>query len=180
LDEDLEALKEVEALARGEEYVPVRKEKEALVMDSQAEMPLGRDGGRSSGEDEGRVAGTEEGKGGRQRKAWKKKGQKRTTRRVVMRPSVAKWVPETPWDVGAGSVSGEDGGDGGGGGGEADGDAGQKGKDNEGGDGGKEGKEPKARAAKKISATANPNFRTLNIKNKQSKGKRGGKFGRRR
>ena len=38
----------------------------------------------------------------------------------------------------------------------------------------------KTKVPKKISATANPNFRALKIKNKQSKGKRGAKFSRRR
>ena len=38
----------------------------------------------------------------------------------------------------------------------------------------------KTKAPKKVSATAHANFRALKIKNKQSKGKKGGRFGRRK
>lgn len=58
-------------------------------------MPLGPDGGGDSEDSEIE----EEGKGrdGRPLKTWKRKGQKRTTRRVLMKPNVAKWKPEPAW-----------------------------------------------------------------------------------
>lgn len=162
-------------------------------------MPLGPDDDLESDEDGVERADDGKGRDGKPLKVWKKKGQKRTTRRVLMKPNTAKWRPEPAWKVG--QASGD----------EVDGvaetqtvsaerstDWKEHGRDSdeyediegghgatEAGNGRKEAlhkdlgkKEKKAR--KKISATAHANFRALKIKNKQSKGKKGGKFGRKR
>ena len=72
-----------------------------LVGDSQVgERKLGADGEGGSEEEED-LAGGKEGQGGA-KKAWRKKGQKRTTRRVTMKPNVARWQPEPEWKAGAG------------------------------------------------------------------------------
>ena len=104
-----------------------------------------------------------------------------------MKPNAAKWKPEQEWkgavesggedregvedtQIVAETLQGENGGNEVAGGSEAgDEVVGLEGE-----------KKRKKKPPKKISATANPNFRTLNIKNKQSKGKRGGRFGKRR
>ena len=58
------------------------------------EMRLGADGQWSSEEDEGIDNGKREEE---KRKKWKKKGQKRTTRKANIKPRTAKWVPEKEW-----------------------------------------------------------------------------------
>ncbi|MCJ1471657.1 DNA replication regulator sld2 [Lambiella insularis] len=196
LDEELELLREME----GEEMAgPAPRTKaggmtgakgsRVLVGDSQAvEMPLGADGeGDESSEEEE----TAKGRNGKPLRVWKKKGQKRSTRRVVMKPNVGKWKPEKEW------VGGEDEGDGvvqetQVGEARVDKERDEELVDQEGSgyedvlDGGKsakkggEGAETKKKPPKKISATAHANFRALKIKNKQSKGKRGGRFGRKK
>ena len=185
LDEDLDILQEMED---GDAPSIKTRQPKILVNDSQIpDMPLGPDGNVES-EDEIRASE------GKQRdkkplKVWKKKGQKRTTRKVNMRPNAAKWKPEPVWK------GGRDSGD------EAEGEiveesqllrqgasgdelggeavmalANQKTKGVESKSEEKEGFVTKVK--KKISATAHANFRALKIKNKQSKGKRGGRFGR--
>ena len=194
LDEELEMLREMEG-----DYAPSSKvvQPKILVDGSQRpDMPLGPDGGGDSEDSEIEKEG--KGRDGRPLKVWKKKGQKRTTRRVLMKPNIAKWKPEPAWK---GEAESEDDGQ------QAvveetqvtrqgpNGDEGDyedelatdheledsnnrksktKGKSGE----KKEGFAAKVR--KKISATAHANFRALKIKNKQSKGKGGGRFGRRR
>ncbi|KAL2045523.1 hypothetical protein N7G274_001951 [Stereocaulon virgatum] len=188
LDEDLEMLREMEG-----DYAPSNEagQPQILVDDSQRpDMPLGPDGGGESEDSEVEKEG--KGRDGKPLKVWKKKGQKRTTRRVLMRPNVAKWKPEPAWKGDVDSEGDDE---------QAmveetqatkqvlDGDNDvyedelqesedhkSKTKENIGGQ--KEGFVAKAR--RKISATAHANFRALKIKNKQSKAKRGGKFGRRR
>lgn len=84
-----------------------------LVEDSQAvavaEMPLGPDGFATSDDDDDhaqhgkRLSKKKEKEKETTKmptKIWKKKGQKRTTRQVKMRPNVAKWVPEPVWKGG--------------------------------------------------------------------------------
>ncbi|MCJ1384233.1 regulatory particle non-ATPase [Xylographa soralifera] len=200
LDEELELLREMEggplggAVAstnsNGDGGKAGEKRAKVLVQDSQVgDMPLGPDGaGEGSSEEEGEgEAGVRD---GRAVKKWKKKGQKRSTRRVVMRPTVGKWVPEREWVGGVveeeGVVSETQVGDGG------------VVRETQGGDGGvpvsgqdkldegeRQGKgeekseEKKAKPPRKVSATAHANFRALKIRNKQSKGKKGGRFGRR-
>ena len=96
LDEDLDILREIE---NGPSAGSKPKRPKLLVRDSQVQesMPLGPEdlGFESMGEEiqaDGNGGG-QEGKG----KIWKKKGQKRTTRRVIMRPVVSKWKPEQEW-----------------------------------------------------------------------------------
>lgn len=200
LDEDLDIMNELEAeQAGGDGHTQTLKQPKLLVRDSQMEMPLGPDGegDLSNDEEESKTEGR--GRDGKPLKVWKKKGQKRSTRRVNMKPTAGKWKPEPAWEGGKESEDdlavqetqvgdaiipvGSD----------AEGD-GADGQDH-GWDGMEDGVEgrniaavdpeaapaapPKAKK-KKVSATAHANFRALKIKNKQSKGKRGGKFGRRR
>jgi len=215
LDEELEMLREMECEELG---IPISKPKpfgpgagtalprkpRVQVQDSQVpdfgpgeekgevEMPLGADGEREG--DESSESDAEQlGRDGRKLRVWKKKGQKRSTRRVVMRPTVGKWVPEKEWACGGDEeggegvvrdtqISGQEK-EGGARAGLEDGDDSESGEDGEGNkvvdkDGkGTVGK--KAKKPKKVSATAHANFRALKIRNKQSKGKRGGRFGRR-
>ena len=198
LDEELHMIREMES-----ESAPTNHwdQPKILVNDSQRpDMPLGPDGGES---DDNGVECADEGNGreGKPFKAWKKRGQKRTTRRVLMKPNTAKWKPEPDWRVGQAN-------------GDEDGVAetqtvsaepstdwkehscdSDESEDIEGSQGATkagnskrdafdknlEKKEELAKKVKKkISATAHANFRALKIKNKQSKGKKGGKFGRKR
>ena len=191
LDEELEMLRELEG-----DFGPSSKisQPKVLVDDSQRpDMPLGPDGEvESEGEEDIEKEGQR--RDGKPLKIWKKKGQKRTTRRVLMKPNVAKWKPEPAWKGEADSeeedeqavveqtqattqrpnedyedelASEED----------ANEAEGGKKKTKKKADGNKQGFVAKVR---KISATAHANFRALKIKNKQSKGKRGARFGRRR
>ncbi len=203
LDEDLEMLREMEG-AGSSAPVKAMSLPKVLVKDSQAiEMPLGPDGGES--EDDQR-AWEDEGKGrnGKPLKVWKKKGQKRTTRQVKMKPSVAKWRPEPKWEGGGEEDDGE----------ETNADATQvpnaqkrserlgecnSDSDESDGEDATDGKPAKrrrkpsdgvagrttvppaaAKEKKKISASSHANFRALKIRNKTSKGKKGGRFGGRR
>ena len=188
LDEDLEMLREMEG-----DCAPnnTAGQPRILVDESQRpDMPLGPDGGEESEDSEIEKEG--KGRDGKPLKIWKKKGQKRTTRRVLMRPNVANWKPEPAW---MGDMDSE-------GNGEPavvketrateqvlDGDEDdyddelQESEDRKSKSKEKIGEKNEgfvAKARRKISATAHANFRALKIKNKQSKGKRGGKFGRRR
>ena len=191
LDEELEMLRELEG-----DFGPNSRtsQPKVLVDDSQRpDMPLGPDGGLES-EDEENMEKEGLGRDGKPLKIWKKKGQKRTTRRVLMKPNVAKWKPEPAWKGEAESeeedeqtvveqpqlatqrpnedyedeLASEE---------HANEAEGGKKKTKKKVDGNKQGFVAKV---KKISATAHANFRALNIKNKQSKGKRGARFGRRR
>ncbi|KAI4122845.1 MAG: hypothetical protein LQ347_006367, partial [Umbilicaria vellea] len=121
-----------------------------------------------------------------------KKGQKRSTRRVVLKPVTGKWKPEPEWKGSRDSddeeevvvdtqnvdavATRQDGGDTGGGhAGTAvsQTSVGEKG-------GLVDATVKSKRAPRKISSTAHANYRALKIKNKHSKGKAGGKYGRRR
>ena len=203
LDEELELMREMEGL--DSQSAPSKKSRvpKILVGDSQrGDMPLGPDGGAGSESDDEEEMREHKGKGrdGKPLKVWKKKGQKRTTRRVVMKPSTGKWKPEPTWkgsrddvdeeddDVPETQVTGqvttveqksgsdsedyEEGIDG-----EGVADALDAESKNQ-----RKGKEKEglvAKVKKKISATAHANFRALKIKNKQSKAKGGRRFGRR-
>lgn len=200
LDEELDMLREMESESAPRNDLDQPK---VLVNDSQRpDMPLGPDGGLESDEDGVEYADEGKGRDGKPLKVWKKKGQKRTTRRVLMKPNTAKWKPERAWDVGEANGDEEDGvaetqtvG--------ADRSTDWKDHDRDSdehediegsqgamdvGKGGRdafdkdlEKKEGLAKKVKKkISATAHANFRALKIKNKQSKGKNGGRFGRKR
>lgn len=200
MDDDWDVLNEIEAEERGETAKPAPAK--VFVEDSQAqeaEMPLGPDQGVESSEDEGgKDAGALDAEG-KPRKVWKKKGLKRQTRRVIMRPVMRKsetapgalgsgrkgeqsWddaevVEETQVPAPAGRL-GEDS--------DFEDEAGRddsqqsrhekrpaKKQDAE------KGKEKKTKA-KKFRPEAHANYRKLKIKNKNSKANgRGGRFGRR-
>ncbi|KAL8675430.1 MAG: hypothetical protein Q9168_000261 [Polycauliona sp. 1 TL-2023] len=212
LDDELELLREME---EQECDHPKRKAKpvpKICVEDSQIpDMPLGPDGeGESEREDLDALKLAGQDRRGRPLKMWKKKGQKRTTRRVTMKPNAAKWKPEQEWTGGRKdesdeevvavveaqtSTSASDV---------------QRGKaegiqtDNDGVDEGvaaqgiqegqMHGKElkhinsshspgtepPKGRKKRMVNAAAHANYRALKIRNKNSKGKGPGRFGRRR
>ena len=200
LDEELDMLREMESESAPRNIVDQSR---VLVNDSQRpEVPLGPDGSIESDKDA--VEYTEKGKGEECKplKVWQKKGQKRTTRRVLMKPSTAKWKPEPVWRVGRPNEDDED---------SAaetqvvDVDRSMDWKDRGCNDDDfrdvrGSGEVMKARigsrdvvdvksektrgsakkAKKKLSATTHANFRALNIKNKQSQGKKGGRFGRKR
>ena len=201
LDEELELMHEIEGGdASAIASKPMMKPR-VLVEDSQlADMPLGPDGGLES-EDES-VDHASEGKGrdGKPLKVWKKKGQKRTTRRVNMRPNLAKWKPEEKWKGDDSERESEVQQDEGAQGGESIEEIAQvEGEtaceDSDSTDvsaealNSKKSRKPKvenkstegmlSKAKKKISATAHANFRALKIRNKNSKGKRR-RFGKRR
>ena len=208
LDDDLDVLREMEA-DQADVHSPTQaqiqppKRPKLLVQDSQLEMPPGADGENENSEDE-ELAKEDVGRGGKPQKVWKKKGQKRSTRRVIIKPTTAKWQPEKAWELGEG---------------EFDDVVGVKETQHEEiaaiaeenlelehdetrvdaemcADDHKTLEEAKAsnrkghsqntkakmkdKEVKKISATANPNFRALKIKNKQSKGKRGARFSKKR
>ena len=200
LDEELDMLREME-----NESVPRKDldQPKVLINDSQRlDMPLGPDGGLESDEDDVEHANEGKGRDGKPLKVWRKKGQKRTTRRVLMKPNTAKWKPEAAWNVGKDNGNEEDGvaetqtvGA------DRSTDRKERGCDSdeyediEGSQGalefgngsrnaldkGLEKKEESPKKVKKrISATAHANFRALKIKNKQSKGKKNGRFGRKR
>ncbi|KAL8973335.1 MAG: hypothetical protein Q9183_000028 [Haloplaca sp. 2 TL-2023] len=102
LDEEMDTLRELE----GEGGITARSQAPRLpkvcAQDSQVpDMPLGPDGqveSESEDEDVSKRQGTV--RNGRPPKVWKKRGQKRTTRRVTMKPSSAKWKPEPRWKGG--------------------------------------------------------------------------------
>lgn len=199
LDEELAMLREMESESAPKKHLGQPK---IQVNDSQRpDMPLGPDGGLESDENDVDYADRGEKRDGKPLKVWKKKGQKRTTRRVLMKPNTAKWKPESAWKVDQAH-------------GDEDGVAetqtvsadqstdwknhGCDSREFEGVEGRQEtmkagsGRrdasdndlEKKAgsvmKVKKKISATAHANFRALKIKNKQSKAKKAGRFGRKR
>ena len=206
LDEELKMLREMEGRASPVHCKPPKLR--LLVEDSQGlEMPLGPDGGLEIIDDTENVTNEGNGENGKTPKVWKKKGQKRTTRRVNMRPNVAKWMPEPMWKVGSCEDRVE---------GEGDAKSGteitisrvvESGENHADGcldeqtinsdeASGEEAQKtirqfeqqetrrktlPPTKAKKKISATAHANFRALKIKNKHSRAKGAGRrFGKRR
>ncbi|KAF2088456.1 hypothetical protein K490DRAFT_39690 [Saccharata proteae CBS 121410] len=89
-DDDEEALRELEQESAAP-AAPSKKTNEVLVEDSQVAMKLGADGeGMSDVEDDGKELGPD----GQPRRIWKKRGQKRQTKRVIMRPVFSK--PKAP------------------------------------------------------------------------------------
>lgn len=110
LDEELDILRELED---GGNARPARRSPKLPklfdIPDSQIpDMPLGADGANLSGEEDGYMEPEKPGRGraGKEGKSWKKKGQKRTTRQVTMRPVRGAWKPEPRWK--AASESEED------------------------------------------------------------------------
>lgn len=205
MDDDWDIMNELEAEERGETEEDAAPK--VLVEDSQAaEMPLGPDKGAESSEDEGAVDRSGLDVNGNPRKVWKKKGLKRQTRRVIMRPvthkpkkavkdahpksddSESEHVEETQLPGAAKLPAGEDVFDD-----EDDAETTDSKHDSQQShyepSGPKQKKRKKTNAAnedsskkpKKTSALAHANFRKLKIKNKNSKanGRGGRKFGRR-
>lgn len=111
LDEEMELLREMEGGSAPATKITVasalaRKKNQptdandVFVRDSQApDMQLGPDGDFHDSESEGdELEGM--GRDGKPLRVWKKRGQKRSTRMVVMKPSRAKWKPEPKWKGG--------------------------------------------------------------------------------
>ena len=204
LDEEMELMRELEMETQGASHDPREDRKRGgmspiieepptiIVGDSQLEMPLGADGEEEDGSGSEDLSLEGKTRDGRPLKVWKKKGQKRSTRRVAMKPNAGKWKPEPEWKGGAESEDDEllavTETQGAGGDeehivvGELSGEQGKEGLEvpKEKGKNKKSAGEAIKKAAKKISATAHANFRSLKIKNKQSKGKGGGRFRRKR
>ncbi|KAL8788464.1 MAG: hypothetical protein Q9213_001687 [Squamulea squamosa] len=103
LDDELDMLREMEG-GQEENHRESQAKNVAniCVKDSQiSDMPLGADGeGESDGEDLEALKTEGKDRSGRPLKIWKKKGQKRTTRRVTIKPNTAKWKPEQEWKGG--------------------------------------------------------------------------------
>ena len=172
LDEELDLLNEMEdddgpANGLGPKKVSAPK---ILVQDSQA-------GGMSLGSDmyaeglDALVSEEDEPTTNHEPSArkWKKRGQKRTTRHVKMRPNTAKWQPEAAWKGDNDEDDLEEGG--------VDGAATNSRSTDSTSKSGTEtqGKTSTlSKAKRKISATAHANFRALKIRNKNSKFKKGG------
>lgn len=111
LDEEMELLRELEGgfdhtgkpkarPAPSSPKIRSTKSKDVFMTESLApEMPLGPDGENQDSESNDEEL---EGKGrdGKPMRVWKKRGQKRSTRMVVMKPSRAKWKPEPKWKGG--------------------------------------------------------------------------------
>lgn len=102
LDDDLEMLQEME----GGDFRTTKSQNRSVpqlcMEDSQVpEMPLGPDGqGGSDTEDLEALEAEGRDRNGKPLKVWKKKGQKRTTRRVTIKPNTAKWKQEPEWKGG--------------------------------------------------------------------------------
>ena len=171
LDEEMALMHELET----GESAPVVKDSQV------AELPLGADGEHDLSEDEEARAGP--------KRLWKKKGQKRTTRRANIGVNRAKWKPETEWKAGDGSdvenvpdtqvADGQAGAIG-----SSKTDTQQKDKKNTKSTKGKPSTSataPDGKKTRKINpnATSHANFRSLKIRNKNTKGRTGGRFGRR-
>ncbi|KAL8902247.1 MAG: hypothetical protein Q9192_000122 [Flavoplaca navasiana] len=211
LDDELETLREIE----GDERVGRNSQAEAwpkvCVKDSQLPgMPLGPDGeGESEMEDLEALQAAGRDRNGRPLKIWKKKGQKRTTRRVTIKPNTAKWKPEQEWKVGKEDESEEvvvvveesqiglpprdgqaediediqtdDGSIDKGGPGREIAESRIHEKEDKHTKSSKGPKEPpKDKKRKVVNAAAHTNYRALKIRNKNSKGKGSGRFRRRR
>lgn len=206
LDEEMDIMREMEG--GGPPAASLPKPPRILVEDSQhGEMPLGPDRGVES-EDE--LAGQQKegiGKDGKPMRIWKKKGQKRTTRKSNMRPNMAKWKPEPKWkgdeeeeeadeneNVQSGAKEVGDQGNS-----DLEDDTGFSDNDQDSEDSEEGSQKPRAQkgkrkvdteakqsktnilttAKRKISATAHANFRALKLRSKNPKGKKGGRFGKR-
>ena len=180
MDEELDVLRELEA--EEDQGPPQRPQKPRKVgLEAARDVETDVEQNKKDGDD---LAEAEVDK---PKRAWKKKGQKRTTRNVRIQPSTAKWKPEPEWKGGMDSASENE---------EKgndqempDDDDSHSGSDNKldnredsiaRGKGPKKKEEKKKRRPpKKIAPTAHANFRALKIKTKNSKAKKG-RFGRRR
>lgn len=206
LDEEMDIMREMEGGGPPAPSLP--KPARVLVEDSQlGELPLGPDRGVESEDELASEQREGLGRDGKPMKIWKKKGQKRTTRKSNMRPNIAKWKPEPKWKgeeeeeeadnnekVQSGALKVGDRGNS-----DMDDDTGFSDNDQDSEDREEDSKERSARkgkkkvdteakqsrtsilttAKRKISATAHANFRALKLRSKNPKGKKGGRFGRR-
>ena len=207
LDEEMDIMREMEGGGPPAPRFP--KPPRVLVEDSQhGEMPLGPDRGIESEDELASQQREGIGKDGKPMRIWKKKGQKRTTRKSNMRPNMAKWKPEPKWkgdgeeedegdenenvQSGAKRVEDQKNSD-------MEDDTGFSDNDEDGEDSEEDSENPRAQkgkkkvdteaeqsktnilttAKRKISATAHANFRALKLRSKNPKGKKGGRFGRR-
>lgn len=208
LDDDLEVLRELEDGKIHAVESQARPVPQLCIEDSQVpDMPLGPDGqGESDNEDLEALEAEGKGRNGKPLKVWKKKGQKRTNRRVTIKPNTAKWKPEPEWKGGKdeesegeitaveetqlitaaspaeqtddGHVS------------EGTFDKGEPQTQRNAEEAKQQGRPveaqkapkapPSAKKRRPVSAVAHANFRALKIKNKNSKAKGRGRFGRRR
>lgn len=188
MDDDWDLMNEIEQEEQG--GGAEREVAKVLVQDSQpSDMPLGPDQAPESSEDD-----EAPGRGDRPQKPWKKKGLKRQTRRVIMRPVTHKAGKEEDLAEQGGSdveatpetQAGEAGSDN-----EEHGEAGevkpagrakQQTQDSSGLTAQDELSTLKAKPGRKVNELAHANFRKLKIKNKNSKanGRGGRKFGGRR
>jgi len=91
-DDDLEALREVEAEPAAPSKAAKAKD-EVEVPESQHRLPLGGFDDEAMLDSEPEEKDLSTGHDGKPSKVWKKKGQKRTTRRVKMKPSRSKPAP---------------------------------------------------------------------------------------
>ncbi|KAL8797556.1 MAG: hypothetical protein Q9195_000373 [Heterodermia aff. obscurata] len=102
LDEEMELMREMEqdsVIDAGTQQASFENPIVAVGDSQITELPLGPDGAGNSEDDNDDAHIEAQGKDGKPLKVWKKKGQKRTTRKVNMRPSAAKWKPETQWEA---------------------------------------------------------------------------------
>ncbi|KAI4121524.1 MAG: hypothetical protein LQ338_006321 [Usnochroma carphineum] len=102
LDEELDMLREMEGEEGTTAKSQIKDSPKICVEDSQIpDMPLGPDGhGGSESDDLEALEAEGKDRNGKPLKLWKKKGQKRTTRRVTIKPNTAKWKPEPEWKGG--------------------------------------------------------------------------------
>lgn len=184
MDDDWDVMNEIEQEQEG--GGAAKTAAKLLVQDSQpGDMPLGPDQAPESSEDE-----EAPGRGDRPRKPWKKKGLKRQTRRVIMRPvkhkagkedelagqdgSDAEAIPETqPGEGGPDNDDYDEAGE--------DGPTDKATKQTKTSTAQKDTEPSKAKPGRKVNELAHANFKKLKIKNKNSKANgRGRKFGGRR
>ena len=95
LNEELDLLKEVE----GDNLCSTKSKRPSKILMQDSQRPdllLGPGGDLSSEDCEDRMDEGER-RTGKVMKVWKKKGQKRTTRNVVMKPNTEKWKPAPVW-----------------------------------------------------------------------------------
>ena len=183
LDEEMELLRDLEQEER--DIAPGSRKPRLQVEDSRIqppiELPLGADGESESTDDDD-IAKEGLDRCGKPLKVWKKRGQKRTTRKVNIKPTSAKWKPEPAWKPHEGS--------------EEENKALESGNEVTQGDHADEDdvtemkvkaktSKPskdqlgKAGRPKKVSPAAHANYRALKIKSKGTKFRGRGKFGRR-
>jgi hypothetical protein len=192
LDEEADIMREMEMEAEGISVPKKARKPDVQVQDSQHHMRLGPDGaGSSDEEDEENKADDGLDANGQPRKIWKKRGQKRQTRRVIMKPAFVKplseldknIVPTTQLDP-EDALSDSDDSDS-----DYASDASHTPKKRKTHTKKVDAPQPAQKTsaagtvkavAKKISATAHANYRRLKIKSKGGNGGGGKRFGRRR